>query len=107
MNPGRSHSPIPVIDYLRGIAAMGIAAYHVRVPLWTGWREIASAPEQFSLFDRCVAWLSIPAPFLGSLVMLFFVISGFCVHLPQAGAAAPLNVPRYVWRRFFRIYPPY
>ena len=45
---------------------------------------------------------------MGSGVMLFFVISGFCIHLPYAGAKGkPLAWKEYAARRFFRIYPPY
>ncbi len=105
--PRSSSGGIAVVDYLRGIAALGVALFHVRVPLWVGWREIAAHPERYSELDRAVAWLSTPTPFMGSFVMLFFVISGFCVHLPQAGKATPLELRRYLWRRFFRIYPPY
>jgi len=52
--------------------------------------------------------------FLG--VKLFFVISGFCIHLSwlkwrRNSPAGPLPVrrflPGYLWRRFWRIYPPY
>lgn len=39
--------------------------------------------------------------------MLFFVISGFCIHWPLAGNDRALRFPAYASRRFFRIYPPY
>jgi peptidoglycan/LPS O-acetylase OafA/YrhL len=39
-------------------------------------------------------------------VQLFFVISGFCIHLPFAQGRA-FVVSDYCKRRFFRIYPPY
>lgn len=107
VNSSFRHQPLPVIDYLRGIAAMGVVVYHARVPLWVGFGEIASAPERYSAFDHTVAWLSVPTPLLGSLVMLFFVISGSCVHLPQAGSVSPLDLRKYIVRRFFRIYSPY
>jgi peptidoglycan/LPS O-acetylase OafA/YrhL len=96
-----------VIDYLRGLAALGVTLFHARVTLWVGWREIRAHPESYDALERATAWLSAPAPFLGSLVMLFFVISGFCVHLPEAHAARPRALPGYFARRFFRIYPPY
>ena len=45
---------------------------------------------------------------MGSGVMLFFVISGFCIHYPYAGSnGKPLDLGEYIVRRFFRIYPPY
>jgi peptidoglycan/LPS O-acetylase OafA/YrhL len=39
--------------------------------------------------------------------MLFFVISGFCIHLPQAARDTPVQLRSYCLRRFFRIFPPY
>jgi peptidoglycan/LPS O-acetylase OafA/YrhL len=72
-----------------------------------GWRQIAANPGRFSGFERAVAWLSVPTPFMGSFVMLFFIISGFCVHLPQAGLSDHFRFGPYFRRRFFRIYPPY
>jgi peptidoglycan/LPS O-acetylase OafA/YrhL len=110
VTPARGAAPVSdtaVVDYLRGLAALGVALYHVRVTLWVGWREIAATPERFSAWDRALAWLSAPLPFLGSFVMLFFVISGFCIHWPWAGNARRFELRTYASRRFFRIYPPY
>jgi len=99
--------PLVVLDFLRGIAALGVACYHVRVTLWVGWREIAAHPDHYSVADRAIAWLSAPFPFMGSLVMLFFVISGFCIHWPLAATSRPLPGGAYACRRLLRIYPPY
>ncbi len=94
------------IDLWRGLAAMGILFYHVRVHLWVGWNEIQAHPENFSAFDRLTAWLSVPLPFLGSGVMLFFVVSGFCIHYPKVGATK-FGARTYAIRRALRIVPPY
>jgi peptidoglycan/LPS O-acetylase OafA/YrhL len=80
------------IDFLRGLAAVGIVLYHVRVDLWVGWVEISTHPESFSIFDRVAALLSIPLPFLRSAVMLFFLVSGFCVHYPYAASGRLLEL---------------
>lgn len=95
------------LDAFRGLAALWVVLFHVRVDLWVGWNEIRAHPAAYSMPERIVAWLSVPTTFGGSGVMLFFLISGFCVHLPQAGKTAPLDLRVYGVRRFFRIYPPY
>lgn len=96
-----------VINALRGLSALAIVLHHVRIPLWVGWTEISTHPEQYSLFDRVMAYLSLPCPFFGHAVMLFFVLSGFCIHYPYAGQARAFAPKSYAIRRTLRIYPPY
>lgn len=103
----KSGSHFEWIDFLRGLSALVIVLFHVRVDLWVGWVAIATQPEAYSLFDRAAAWLSIPLPFLDSAVMLFFIVSGFCIHYPYAASDRSLELTSYSIRRFFRIYPPY
>jgi len=98
---------LPVIDLLRGVSALGVVLHHSRVDLWVGFREIRANPDAYSGLDRALSWLSLPASQFGYLVMLFFVISGFCIHLPQAARDTPVQLRSYCLRRFFRIFPPY
>jgi peptidoglycan/LPS O-acetylase OafA/YrhL len=95
------------IDTFRGFAAMWVILYHSRVDLWVGFHEIRSQPGAYSTLERLSAWLSLPAACGGSAVMLFFLISGFCVHLPYAANSRPINIKHYSLRRAFRILPPY
>jgi peptidoglycan/LPS O-acetylase OafA/YrhL len=78
----------------------------VRIDLWAGFQEIAAHPDRYSLWERALAWLSLPASFGGGGVMLFFLVSGFCIHLPYVGSDA-IEWKPYLARRFWRIYPPY
>ena len=103
------HNPVIIsaIDVLRGIAALGVAWFHSRVDLWVGFREIRANPDEYSALDRWLSMLSLPVSQLGSLVMLFFVLSGFCIHLPLAGKGRSPDLASYAIRRGFRIYPAY
>jgi peptidoglycan/LPS O-acetylase OafA/YrhL len=94
------------LDFLRGIAALAVVLFHVRVVLWVGLRALA-ADDTYPALDRALAWLALPAPFLGTAVMLFFVVSGFAIHWPYSAAGSPFALQPYAVRRFFRIYPPY
>ena len=98
---------IPVIDFLRGLSCLGVLFYHVRVDLWIGWWQITGHAEEYSSFARAMAWLSIPTPFMGYAVLLFFLISGFCIHYPNTSGNARPYWKSYLARRFWRIYPAY
>lgn len=91
------------IDQLRGFAALAVVLCHVK-----GSAEaVVIDPSHQSL-----SWLSglIGWGYLG--VPLFFVVSGFCIHLPAASALVAGRSARPDWQRFFsrrfwRLYPSY
>lgn len=96
-----------VIHFLRGLAAYMVVVFHARVDLWQGW-HVVSAKAELDMFSRIMAYLSVPTAFGGAGVMLFFILSGYCIALPHAGPEGrPLRLREYFVRRFFRIYPPY
>jgi peptidoglycan/LPS O-acetylase OafA/YrhL len=90
------------VDALRGAAALGVVLYHT-----------VGANAQFG--PRILRWLAVPVVpalrfgYVG--VFLFFVISGFCIHLSRAKARVENNPPvgfgAFWKRRFRRLYPPY
>ena len=98
---------VPLIDALRGLSCLGILLYHVRVDLWIGWVRIRSYPDEYSSFAKAMAWLSVPTPFLGYAILLFFLISGFCIHYPNTPENRKPRWKNYFLRRFWRIYPTY
>ena len=92
------------IDALRGIAALGVVLYHA----------IDRGPNVLpnNLFNHAVRALQFVSSFGYIGVFLFFVISGFCIHLQWAKARAAGVEPdiRFgpFWkRRLRRLYPPY
>ena len=98
---------IQIIDFLRGLSCLGVLLYHVRVELWVGWWQIRWYPQEYSSFVKTIAWLSIPTPFLGYAILLFFLISGFCIHYPNTAGDTNPCWKTYFIRRFWRIYPAY
>jgi peptidoglycan/LPS O-acetylase OafA/YrhL len=106
----------PRLDVLRAIAIFTVFWHHVIYHVLTerGLSGVASKGVWTipSEADSPGAWCSF---FLGQYggwgVMLFFVISGFCIHLSflkwQASPSASGFWRPYFIRRFFRIYPPY
>lgn len=92
------------IDALRGIAALGVVLYHA---VEQGKHALPN-----NLLDYPVRLVQFLSSFGYIGVFLFFVISGFCIHLQWAKARATGLEPdiRFgpFWkRRLRRLYPPY
>lgn len=91
------------IDALRGAAALAVVLYHAVGQPRAGASAFASLLARY-------AHAAVSYGYTG--VFLFFVISGFCIHLSQAKAQAAGRTTRVeffsFWRRRVRrLYPPY
>lgn len=88
------------IDIARGFAAFSVFTYHY------GLGKVCAEKtglHWLNYLDTIGAQYAVP---------LFFLISGFCIHLSQLRLAErlgqqSLNLKEYFTRRFWRIYPPY
>ncbi len=92
------------IDALRGIAALGVVFYHAIE------KGPSFLPQNLFHYPFRVVQLASSYGYIG--VFLFFVISGFCIHLQWAKAKAAGKEPDIkfgsFWkRRIRRLYPPY
>ncbi len=88
-----------VLDALRFVLALWVTIGHYEIfPLFAGLNE-ATPIGRFVVH----AWQSIV--FGTPAVIVFFVISGFCIHLPYRGDAE-LNIGKYYVRRYTRILIP-
>lgn len=93
---GVSQARLPVLDAIRFLAAAVVALAHFGLPVldsfWITRHTVPNFPQQVLIF------------FLngGSAVMVFFVLSGFCIHLPYVGER-PLNLREFYLRRFLRL----
>lgn len=89
------------IDFLRGLAAVYVTLYHAHGFFWraqpTGsygtWTDGAATLSELTFGQ---GWLGVP---------LFFVLSGFCIHLPYV-REAKLDVRTYAIRRLVRLWIP-
>jgi peptidoglycan/LPS O-acetylase OafA/YrhL len=104
LNPLPATGRLQSIDALRGLAALGVVLYHAVSQTQTG------VPQNF------FHWPAMSVQFLSSFgyigVFLFFVISGFCIHLQWAKSKAtsqekPIQFGSFWKRRIRRLYPPY
>ncbi len=92
------------IDALRGVAALGVVLYHAVM------QTVNATPDNvFRWPVKLIQYLS-SFGYIG--VFLFFVISGFCIHLQWAKSRASGKPHQIVFtsfwkRRIRRLYPPY
>ena len=96
--PGSAERRLESVDALRGLAALAVVATHIpHFNLEPGhWNGVLFFPAHYGIKG----------------VVLFLVISGFCIHLGTARRAArgeglSCNWTAFWRRRFFRLYPPY
>jgi peptidoglycan/LPS O-acetylase OafA/YrhL len=92
------------IDALRGLAAFGVVFYHAVD------QSEKVAPGGLLHYPVRVIQLGSSFGYIG--VFLFFVISGFCIHLQWARARLNIEEPKIAFgsfwkRRIRRLYPPY
>lgn len=82
------------LDVLRGVAISLVVLIHF---YWTIRGSIPRAVDE--IWRPIFSWGVAGVP-------LFFVISGFCIHLSFL-RSGPLPIKDFYWRRFTRIYPAY
>jgi len=104
LNKGLANGRFQSIDALRGIAALGVVFYHAV------WQSSSAVPG--NLFRWPVKSLQFLSSFGYIGVFLFFVISGFCIHLQWAKSRAngqphSIQFGSFWRRRLRRLYPPY
>src|SRR5580692_6160997 len=102
MNGSKKH--LELLDYVRAVAIISVLLFHTLssnfgygdLP-WHGWVRGFSVPSSFLYL--------LPFSFGQVGVAIFFVVSGFCIHLSFQQQGKDW---RSFWiRRFWRIYPAY
>lgn len=79
-----------ILDFARGIAALGVFAYHIK-----------------PMLDHSSSFLAKLASYGNLGVPLFFVISGYCVTSAAKNTLRRSESPgSFLKRRFLRIFPP-
>jgi len=96
-------SRLDFLDTLRGVAIIVVFFLHA-----TGGYVFPAIPTKGIFLDFSESAIYYFASFIFRLgemgVAIFFVISGFCIHLSHS---KNISWRAYFIRRFFRIYPPY
>lgn len=100
------------LDFLRGVAIIAVLLFHVLGMAYAGRDQLPWVQQGFGSgwlrsLDVTPGFLAlVPLTFGWAGVAVFFVVSGFCIHLSHARSSQP-GWQVFAVRRFFRIYPPY
>lgn len=103
------------IDALRGVAALWVFAYHLWNVFAPGYSPQGSPADHEPFTAETPVAVIATYPFCAygyTGVGLFFVLSGFCIHLPQARrhhtkGTDSLEPRPFFYRRLRRLYPAY
>jgi len=102
-------SHLQKIDFLRGIAIILVFIFHSHLALFGG--NMAAGYKSNGVLNvsgtRNFILNFSPSAFGWSGVSLFFVISGFLIHLGYLKSERSFNTLSFYSKRFWRIYPPY
>ncbi len=103
--PVMERERLEFLDGIRGLAMLAVFLYHSLGAAfgadqlrWSGWTR------DFDVTRSFLALYPLTYGFAG--VAMFFVVSGFCIHLSHSRSRYP-GWLYFLNRRFFRIYPPY
>lgn len=91
--PPSSQTYLPGIDGLRGMAALGVAAFHLSTWLWPYFNPVT--------VDYPILLQTYKA------VPLFVIISGLLIYRSLLKSESFSDLKHYATKRFFRIYPLY
>jgi peptidoglycan/LPS O-acetylase OafA/YrhL len=113
--PSRRNLHVPILDDARGLAIILVYLRHAEVFLpprldhyldnawqfavdvFSGKVDLPTIITFIVLLPGRLGWVALP---------IFYVVSGFCIHLTYCASSRPSLKGFYI-RRFFRIYPAY
>lgn len=99
------------VDVLRGLAVLGVLLIHTQNAWYLGAGSDWPSGERLRMRDHWLGILSMPVSFGFLGLNLFFLLSGFCIHLwtvqRQGSFGWTFPYKQFIARRLVRLYPAY
>jgi peptidoglycan/LPS O-acetylase OafA/YrhL len=101
------------LNGLRGLASFYVMVGHARWLLWEGYSSFLQNSDNYGFFHKFQVYLISFFRFGHEMVLFFFILSGFVIHLSYARSLASgarsqsFDLIPYFKRRIKRIYPPF
>jgi peptidoglycan/LPS O-acetylase OafA/YrhL len=90
------------IDVCKCIACVSVLYYHVRLHTWVGVNEVIASGR----FIDLLGLITLPFKWGGMGVSLFFVLSGYCIHLAYKNRVYNLTtISGFYLGRILKLYP--
>ncbi|MEE1945150.1 acyltransferase [Pedobacter sp. KR3-3] len=100
---------LKALDGVRGLAALYVLIHHARLALTQSYQSgLAIHPEKYEWYDKVLVYFFSLFKFGHEAVIIFFVLSGFVIHLKQANSNynfSDFKLLTYLKKRTIRIYP--
>lgn len=102
---------LKALEGIRGLAALYVLIHHSRTALTQSYNSgLKLYPEQYEWYDKLMVYFFSLFKFGHEAVIVFFVLSGFVIHLKQTKPS--YSYPNFNWKNYFkkrliRIYPPF
>jgi peptidoglycan/LPS O-acetylase OafA/YrhL len=96
------------LEGIRGLAALYVLIHHARLALTQSFANgLHTHPEHYNFIDQMMVYFFGIFKFGHEAVIIFFVLSGFVIHLRQAKNPnyKDFNISQYLKNRIIRIYP--
>lgn len=97
------------LDGLRGLAALYVMIHHARLALTQSYQNgLNLHPEKYEWYDKLMTYFFGLFKFGHEAVIIFFVLSGFVIHLKQSHKGYNLEDFKFIYylkKRIIRIYP--
>ncbi|MBB2144092.1 acyltransferase family protein [Pedobacter sp. LMG 31464] len=100
---------LKALDGLRGLSALYVLIHHARLALTQSYQSgLVMHPEKYEWYDKLLVYFFGLFKFGHEAVIIFFVLSGFVIHLKQASSNYDFEnfkIIAYLKKRIIRIYP--